>query len=75
MKCLAWTHGSPDPGETTFTAERDGVLVVVRHVPALICQTCGEEYLDDSVVDGLYQQVEKAVKGNNEVNIEEFQAA
>ena len=75
MKCLACKNGSPVPGETTFTAERDGVLVVVRHVPALICQTCGEEYLDDSVVEELYQQVEKAVKGGKEVTIQEFQAA
>ena len=75
MKCLACKHGTPKPGVTNFTAERDGVLVVVRHVPALICETCGEEYLDDSVTDGLYEQVDKAVKAGKEIIIQEFQQA
>jgi YgiT-type zinc finger domain-containing protein len=73
MKCLACKHGTPKPGVTNFTTERDGVLVVVCHVPALICETRGEEYLDDSVTDGLYQQVDKAVKDGKEVIIQEFQ--
>lgn len=75
MKCLACKYGTPKPGVTNFTAERDGVLIVVRHVPALICETCGEEYLDDSITDELYKQVEKAAKLGQEVSIQEFQQA
>ncbi len=75
MKCLICKHGTPKPGVTNFTVERDGVLVVIRHVPASICEICGEEYFDDSITDELYKQVDGAIKAGQEVSIQEFQQA
>jgi YgiT-type zinc finger domain-containing protein len=75
MKCLSCKTGEPKLGTTTFAAERDGVLVVVKHVPALICAQCGEEYFEGRVTDGLMEQVKEAVKAGGEVNIREYQAA
>jgi YgiT-type zinc finger domain-containing protein len=31
---------------TTITREKDGQTIVFKHVPAMICQNCGEVYLD-----------------------------
>ena len=49
MKCLSCKNGTPTEGTTTFTAERDGVFVIVKHVPARICNICGEEYFDAAI--------------------------
>ncbi len=75
MKCLSCKTGEPKPGTTTFTMERDGVLVVVRGVPALICSQCGEEYFEGKVTDDLMEQVKAAAKTGGQVNIREYKAA
>ena len=45
--------GSRTQGSTTFTADLGFGVVVVRHVPALVCDHCGEEWLDDGVAEAL----------------------
>jgi YgiT-type zinc finger domain-containing protein len=75
MKCLSCKHGIPEPGITTFTAERDGVIVLVKNVPARICNVCGEEYFDAEVTKKILDQVEDAAKAGGQLNLREFAAA
>jgi len=74
-KCIACKHGELKPGAAVFTADRDGVLVVIRNVPALVCGTCEEQYFDDAVTDALLKAVEESVKAHGQVVIREFAAA
>lgn len=37
--------------ETAFW--RDGGLIVIRNIPAMVCPTCGEEYVGDRTALGL----------------------
>lgn len=39
--------GHKEPGHTTFSTDLGDGLVVVRHVPALVCNQCGEEWIDN----------------------------
>ena len=32
---------------TTFTADIDSGVIVVRNVPAMVCSQCGEEWIDN----------------------------
>ena len=41
--------GTKQPGTTTFTADFDFGVVVVRHVPALVCALCGADWIQDDV--------------------------
>jgi YgiT-type zinc finger domain-containing protein len=75
MKCLSCKTGNPTPATTTFTAERNGVLVIVRHVPALVCNQCGEEYFEGKITDQLMQQIKDATQAGGQVNICEYAAA
>ena len=34
------------PGTTTMTLERNETTVVFKHVPAEVCEVCGEAYID-----------------------------
>jgi len=36
-------------GKTLFATELAGGVLVVRDVPALVCQQCGEEWIPDEV--------------------------
>ncbi len=54
--CAGRTAG----GETIFTVELGFGVVVVRHVPAMVCQSCGESWLEDGTTARLEQIVENA---------------
>lgn len=40
-------HGETQPGETTLTLMRDALTLVIKHVPAQVCDNCGEAYVDE----------------------------
>jgi YgiT-type zinc finger domain-containing protein len=41
--------GEKKAGTTTFTADFEFGVVVVRHVPALVCALCGADWIQDDV--------------------------
>ena len=47
MKCVICKYGETAPGKVTVTLEENGATIVIREVPARVCQTCGEEYVDE----------------------------
>ncbi len=61
MKCVICQYGETEPGTTTVTLTRDETTVVIRDVPAQICTTCGEEYVDARTGKRLSQIAETAV--------------
>jgi YgiT-type zinc finger domain-containing protein len=61
-------------GTATVTLQRQQTVVVIKDVPAQVCQDCGEYYLDESVTRRVYQQAEDAVKRQAEVEIIRYAA-
>ncbi len=45
MKCTICKTGHTHPGIATVTRQGDNAVVVLRNVPADICEDCGEYYL------------------------------
>ena len=74
MTCLLCKNGETRPGRVTVTLERGKTVVVVRDVPADVCENCGEYYLDSSVAQEVYQRAEAAVARNAEVEILHYAA-
>ncbi len=72
MRCLICRKGSTKPGTTTVTLERDGLIMVIRRVPAQVCKRCGEAYADEKVASELLASAEKAAKRGAEVEISEY---
>ena len=56
--------GQVQPGTTTFSIDLQFGVVVVRNVPAHICQQCGEEWLDDEQSVKLEKIVARAREEN-----------
>jgi len=56
-------------GTTTFTAELGFGVVVVRSVPAHVCEQCGEAWLDDAVAARLERYVQDAREKREQVSI------
>ncbi len=74
-RCVFCRGGRLAPGHTTMTLERDGATVVVKRVPALVCDACGEAYLEEEVVERLFHDADEAVARGAEVEVRRYVAA
>jgi YgiT-type zinc finger domain-containing protein len=74
MRCTTCKNGTTKPGLTTYVADRDGHVAVIRGVPADICEQCGETYFDEKTAQSLYEQAERILAHGSEVEITRFAA-
>lgn len=74
MKCVICKTGQTHPGMTTVTLQRDGTVVVVRDVPAEICEDCGEYYLSEAVARRVYADADGTAQRHVEVEIQRYAA-
>ncbi len=51
MKCVICKTGETAEGTTTVTIERNGTVLILRGVPASVCQTRGEASVSGEVTD------------------------
>jgi YgiT-type zinc finger domain-containing protein len=74
MMCVICKHGKTQPGRVTVTLERDESIVILKGVPAEVCDNCGEYYLSDTVTEQVLQRAELAVNNGAEVEILRYAA-
>jgi len=74
MQCVVCRQGETEPGTATITLIRDGTTVVVKGVPALVCDNCGEEYIDEEITDELLKFAEDAVSRGVEIDVSQYVA-
>jgi YgiT-type zinc finger domain-containing protein len=72
MKCVICKHGETRPGKTTVTLERSGVTLVIKSVPAQICDNCGEAYVDEDITRQLISTADEALRAGVQVDVREF---
>ena len=58
--CPVCRGGHKQPGSTTFTVDLGFGVVVVRDVPAQVCDLCGADWIEDSVAEQLEKIIEQA---------------
>ena len=75
MTCVICKHGETKLGTTRIAVERGQTVLVVRGVPAQVCDTCGEAYLSADAVDRLQEMLAAAAQGGLEVEVREYIAA
>jgi YgiT-type zinc finger domain-containing protein len=75
MKCVICKHGETHPGKTTVTLECGGATLVVKAVPAQICDNCGEAYVDEQITRQLLGTAEEARGAGVQVDVREFAAS
>ena len=75
MRCVICRHGEVSPGAATVTLERDGLTMVVKHVPARICENCGEQYVDEEIASELFKTADEMAKSGAQVDVREYKAA
>ena len=62
MKCFVCRFGETAPGTTILTLNRDSLTLVVKEVPADVCDACGEGYVQPEISAQL-QEIANDAKG------------
>lgn len=75
MKCVICKHGETRRDKASITLDRGETTLVIRGVPAQVCQDCGEQYLDEETTAQLLDAAEEAARSGVQVTIREFAAA
>lgn len=74
MKCCICRHGETQPGFVTVTFERGGCTLLVKEVPAEVCENCGEHYTNEETSRALLARAENAMNENTILQVIHFAA-
>ena len=74
MKCALCGHGNTHSGDVTVTLQRGETVIIVKLVPAEVCDNCGEYYLSEAVTDHVLRRAEDAAGRGAEVEILKYAA-
>jgi YgiT-type zinc finger domain-containing protein len=69
MKCVIYNHGQTQAGLVTVTLEKDGSIVIVKRVPAEVCNNCEEYYLSDLMTQEVLQRAELVINNGAEIEV------
>lgn len=73
--CVICKDGERKPGTATVTFTEGAATVVFEHVPAEVCDNCGEEYVDEPTAERLLEEAEEAARAGVRVTIRDYAAA
>ena len=72
MKCFVCKFGEIEPGVTTYNLNHDSMTLVVKNVPAGVCDACGEGYLELEVSARLQEIVDEAKNTGVEILVRKY---
>ncbi|NOY73956.1 MAG: type II toxin-antitoxin system MqsA family antitoxin [Gammaproteobacteria bacterium] len=74
MKCTICKLGETNEGLTMVTLHREESVIVIKNVPAKVCNNCGEYYLSDDISGQVMALAEEAVNRNAKIEVLRFTA-
>lgn len=69
MHCVICKQGKFRPGTTTVTLSRGDTILVIKDVPAEVCDNCGEPCLHEVVTERLLGEGEEATGRSVEMEV------
>jgi YgiT-type zinc finger domain-containing protein len=67
--------GTKTQGTTTFTVDLGFGVVVIRNVPALVCEQCGADWIADETAEQLEITVNDARQRHRQVEVTAYMPA
>jgi len=72
MKCTICRHGEAAPGQATVMLERGESVIVLKNVPAEICDNCGEHFLSAEMAEETARRANEAIARGAVVEVIQF---
>ena len=74
MTCPICKHGELRAGTSSVTLERNQLTLVIKGVPARVCDNCPEAFIDESISRELLAQATAASDEGIQVEVRQFAA-
>ena len=74
-KCITCRDGDMHPGTVTTTLHRNDHVTVFKHVPANVCDTCGDHTFSMDVVEQMIELATQAEASGLELGVADFRVA
>jgi len=75
VTCLICKQGDVKPGTTTLTVERGTMTLVLKGIPARVCDSCGEAYFDEATTRRIEELVDQLQHAGVQVAVQDYAAA
>ncbi|MBL0308878.1 MAG: YgiT-type zinc finger protein [Bacteroidetes bacterium] len=62
-------------GTTTVTFDKDNIVIVLRYVPAKVCDVCGDYTIEDTIAKSLLQTTKDERAKGHEISILNYNKA
>ena len=69
MKCVICKNGTIKKGKVTVTLERKGTIILLREVPAQVCDNCEHYFLDEETSKFVLDKANKAYTEGAELEV------
>jgi YgiT-type zinc finger domain-containing protein len=73
MKCVICKNGDTEEGLTTIILEKNNSTVIFKKVPAMVCDNCGEKYLDGIITKNILKNANNIVNSGVEIDVRNYQ--
>ena len=74
MKCVMCRDGITRQAKTTLTVERGDMTLVVKGIPAQVCESCGEAYVDEAAAAILIRAADDAERSGVRAAVRDYAA-
>ena len=73
--CVVCKTGEVRAGTTTLTVERGKMTVVLKEIPARVCDSCGEAYFDEATTKRIEEIADRARHTGVHLAVQDYAAA
>jgi YgiT-type zinc finger domain-containing protein len=73
-RCVICKGGDVRPGRTSFTIERDDMTLVLKGVPAQVCDQCEEAYFDEGTTKKIETIADQAQRSGIHLAVQDYAA-
>jgi len=74
MMCPICKHGKTKNGTTTLVFEKGRSTIIIKNVPAEICDNCDESFISENVSREVVELADKEVRKGIEIEILNYAA-
>ena len=69
MNCVICKSGTMHEGKVTVTLEKNGSIILIKEVPAFICDVCEHYYLDETITSEVLKRGEQGLSKGTELEV------
>jgi YgiT-type zinc finger domain-containing protein len=75
MKCVICKTGTVHDGVVTVTLEKKGSIILIKEVPAQVCDVCEHYYLDETTAAEVLQRGKEGLLKGAELEVMKLKVA